>query len=288
MSGYKTFAVVGAGTIGGPVISELLKLKATGTISSVSLITRSSTHPLSSSGVQILTVSYTDPSSLTRALSGIDVLISTVATAGLVHQPALAQAAKEAGVKLFVPPEFGMPSDVDVPGVLGAKYRFKQELKKLGLPYTAICSGIFTGFIFNVPPFGWDVKNGKATIFGDGDAQNSWTDAPDVARYVAHVLTHVPREKLEWQTLRIQGDLASMNDILTAYQTHTGTQLSVTRVSTAELKARVDKNPADFAWLLLLYNEGYANVEKAGVMAMELFPEWNPRKVVDVLAGMAG
>lgn len=52
------------------------------------------------------------------------------------------------------------------------------------------------------------MKTGKATIFGDGDAQNSWTDAPDVARYIAHVLTHVPREKLEWQTLRIQGDLA--------------------------------------------------------------------------------
>lgn len=78
-----------------------------------------------------------------------------------------------------------------------------------------------------------------------------------------------------------------MNEILTAYETRIGTQLSVTRVSTAELKARVDKNPADFAWLLLLYSEGYANVEKAGAMAMELFPGWNPRKVVDVLAGMA-
>ncbi|KAI0344661.1 NAD-P-binding protein [Trametopsis cervina] len=284
MSGYKTFAVVGAGTLGGPIISELLKLKAAGKISSVSLLTRASTHPLSSQGVPILPISYDSPSSLDHTLTDIDVLISTVATSGLPHQPALAQAAARAGVKLFVPSEFGMPTDADVPGVLGGKYRLKQELRTLGVPYTAFWTGLFTDFIFSLPEFGWDLKNGKATIFGDGEAQNTWTDAPDIARYVAYVLTHLPREKLEWQTLRIQGELASLNQILTSYQTRTSTLLSITHVPSSALKARVEKDPEDFAWMLVLWVEGFANVEKTGPLAGELFPGWNPRKVVDVLA----
>lgn len=54
-------------------------------------------------------------------------------------------------MKLFVPSEFGMPTDADVPGVLGGKYRLKQELRALGVPYTAFWTGLFTDFIFSLP-----------------------------------------------------------------------------------------------------------------------------------------
>ncbi|KAI0343511.1 NAD-P-binding protein [Trametopsis cervina] len=285
MSGYKTFAVVGAGTLGAPVIEELLKAQAAGKISSVGLVTRSSTHPLSAKGVKILTVNYEDPSSLQTALSGVDVVLSTVGAEALALQSKLAQAAVKTGVKLFVPSEFGNPTESDIPGPLGLKYQFRQELRKLGLPYTAIYTGLFTNFIVSLPPIGWDLKNGKITIFGHGEAKNTWTDIPDIARYIAHVFTEVPREKLEWQTLRIQGDLTSFNEIHAAYEARTGKKVEVTRVSHEDLKARVDNNPDDFlGWLLLQWDGGAANVGQSGPLALDLFPDWNPKKVVDVIA----
>lgn len=41
MSGYKNFAVLGAGNIGKFIIDELLRSKAAGTISSVVIVSRS-------------------------------------------------------------------------------------------------------------------------------------------------------------------------------------------------------------------------------------------------------
>lgn len=79
----------------------------------------------------------------------------------------------------------------------------------------------------------------------------------------------------------------SLNQILTSYQTRTSTTLSITHVPSSSLQARVEKDPEDFAWMLVLWVEGFANVEKTGPLAGELFPGWNPRGVVDVLAASA-
>ena len=40
MTGFKNFAVVGAGLLGGPVTEELLKLKSNGAVGKVVLLTR--------------------------------------------------------------------------------------------------------------------------------------------------------------------------------------------------------------------------------------------------------
>lgn len=48
-------------------------------------------------------IDYDDPSSLEKALVGVDVLVSSVGIGGLAVQPVLAKASKAAGVKLFVP-----------------------------------------------------------------------------------------------------------------------------------------------------------------------------------------
>lgn len=77
------------------------------------------------------------------ALRGIDVLISTLSTGALAPQVPLAQAAKAAGVKLFVPSEFGNPT-LDKhghPGPLGQKADLHGTLKKLELPYALFYTG---------------------------------------------------------------------------------------------------------------------------------------------------
>ncbi len=44
------------------------------------------------------------------------------------------------------------------------------------------------------------------TFGGSGEAPISWTSIPDIGRFVAHVLTALPKNDLEWRTFRIEGD----------------------------------------------------------------------------------
>ena len=53
---------------------------------------------------------------------------------------------------------------------------------------------------------GFDLTNGKITIPGEGVAPISWTTRGDIGRFVAYVLTALPKEKLEWRIFRIEGD----------------------------------------------------------------------------------
>jgi uncharacterized protein YbjT (DUF2867 family) len=58
---------------------------------------------LSSLGAIIAEVDYEKPATLVKALEGVDVVISTLAVSGFNAQVPLAEAAKKAGVQLFVP-----------------------------------------------------------------------------------------------------------------------------------------------------------------------------------------
>jgi hypothetical protein len=57
-----------------------------------------------------------------------------------------------------------------------------------------------------LPNFGFDLKNGKINIQGEGNAQLSTTSMTDVSRFVVHVLTTLPREQLENVSFHIEGD----------------------------------------------------------------------------------
>ena len=54
--------------------------------------------------------------------------------------------------------------------------------------------------------FGFDFKNEKVVIEGEGTSSLSWTTRTDIARFVGHSLTAFPKEKLEWQRLPIEGE----------------------------------------------------------------------------------
>jgi uncharacterized protein YbjT (DUF2867 family) len=164
MSGYNTFAVWGAGNQGAAIVEELLALKPAGRLSSVTVLTRAVQHfafvtwsrfshlcaqeskdseknkELAAKGAIVLPydVNGADAAS---ALKGIDVLISGAGAYGKVHQPALLRAAYAAGVKLFLPAEFGDAyKGRDV-----YPYKEMNELQAqaaaLGMPTVSICNG---------------------------------------------------------------------------------------------------------------------------------------------------
>jgi len=93
-------------------------------------------------------VDYSNPESIKGALSGVDVVISTISGTALEVQGKIAEAAKEAGVKLFIPSDFGNVTEGETEGMFGEKAGIQTQLKRLGVPYAIFYTGPFADFIW--------------------------------------------------------------------------------------------------------------------------------------------
>ena len=104
MSTIKTVAIAGAsGHLGPAVLNTLL---AAG-IFEVTVFTRVSSNATFPSGAKVIPVDYASMESLTDALRGQDAVVSTLASVSLSAQFLMIDAAIAAGVKRFIPSEFG-------------------------------------------------------------------------------------------------------------------------------------------------------------------------------------
>ncbi|KAF7975612.1 hypothetical protein HWV62_9195 [Athelia sp. TMB] len=210
---YKNIAVIGAGTIGTPIAKALLAEGANVIVVARAESTSAKELP---SEINVVSVALTDVSALASVLKAhdIEVVVSTVAHEALPHQHLLADAAKEAEVKLFLPSEFGYSTIGLTEGELGLKAKFGEYLEEIGLPFTRIFTGGFITFI----PWLLDIASGKARILGKGDKKATFTHPDDIAGFVAYVLTHLAPSELENKYLRIQGESASLLDVAGYYK----------------------------------------------------------------------
>ncbi|KAL5492389.1 hypothetical protein ACEPAI_3836 [Sanghuangporus weigelae] len=267
MSGYKSFAVVGAGNLGKFIVEALLAKKNKGAIAYVFI--------------------------LTRSLAGVDVVISTTLYDPLGAQEVLAVCAKTAGVKLFVPSEFGNNTEGATEGVWAKKEVFRKKLKdEIDLPYIAFYTGGFADWMFQPglsEYFGFDFVNGKIRVSGTGDAPLSWTTRLDIGRFVAHVLTALPKERLEWKTFKIEADRISWNQIAETWKARSGKEVTITHRPHSDLEETVRKNPNDDLQVVLyVWDKGQDAVGKPEDLANSEFPGWNPKKVIDVILEQYG
>jgi hypothetical protein len=77
----------------------------------------------------------------------VHVVISTINLAALDAQVAIAQAAKAAGVSLFIPSEFGGPTDGLRPeSLLGVKGALHAKLREVGPPLLLVYTGPFADY----------------------------------------------------------------------------------------------------------------------------------------------
>jgi uncharacterized protein YbjT (DUF2867 family) len=171
MSGFKNFAIVGAGLTGRFIVQQFLKEKSAGTVNEVVVLTREvrfaavlealnvllrSHHLRQGSSTiidgdaKVIPVDYTNKESLKSALTGVDVIISTIAATGFGLQAGIAEAGKEVGVKLFVPSEFGGPTEGATEGVFGAKAKVHDQLKAVGVPYVLFYTGPYADNVWNL------------------------------------------------------------------------------------------------------------------------------------------
>ncbi|TFK64331.1 NAD(P)-binding protein [Pluteus cervinus] len=207
-SGYKSFAIAGVGLIGRPILDALLARNVP-----VVVLTRSPKEDILPAGGKFATVDYNDVPGIAKVLkeNHVDVLISTVAQEALgQEQISLADASHEAGVKLFVPSEFGIPTVGRTQGIFGYKKNLTEHLQKLGIPSFRIFTGWFIEGALDLAGY---ENNKKVNIIGKGTAPISFTAMSDIAGFVAHVLTTQPREKVENKIARLEGDRASLVEL---------------------------------------------------------------------------
>ncbi|KZV89053.1 NAD(P)-binding protein [Exidia glandulosa HHB12029] len=274
---YNTFAVAGAsGSIGQAIARELL---ARGTnVTALSRTTLKDTVE----GLEVRTVDYSDKTSLVEALRGVDVLVSTLSGGGYATQPALADAAKEAGVKLFAPSEFGMVTENTTYGLLGAKAQLHKYLESIGLPYVRLYTGMWSDVIFT-PFFGYDLANRRVKLAGDGSASQSYTSEFDAAYYFAYILTHLPAERLAWSSFRLEGDRLTNLEAVRALEDFVGANFEIEWEDTEALKKKCEDEgllntiPEN---LRILWAEGYGTVGKND---NDLVPGWKPLTVAEAL-----
>lgn len=198
MSAIKTVALAGAsGNLGPAILTALLD---SGTFV-VTILTREGSSATFPSGVKVIPVDYTSLESLTAALHGQDAVVSTLVIMALPTQTLMIDAAIAAGVKRFIPCEFG--SDTYNPKArpllwytekLAVQNYLAKESRETSLTYTEIiCSGFFdfglaVGFFVNF-------KDQKATLYDGGDRPFSVTRLASVGIAVVGVLKHSEETK---------------------------------------------------------------------------------------------
>lgn len=151
---------------------------------------------------KIVRVDYGNTEDLTAALQGIDVAVSTLASNAIESQKPLIDAAVAAGVKRYLPSEFG--SDLEDPvnktlPVFSGKVAVRAYIEKIAasnpnFTYTYVINNAFfdwglqVGFIANP-------KEHKMTYWDDGDVPFSTTRLSTVGKAVAGVIQHLDATK---------------------------------------------------------------------------------------------
>ncbi|KAJ7121802.1 hypothetical protein C8R43DRAFT_1033493 [Mycena crocata] len=212
MSSFTSFAIVGAGRIGRPIATAL-------STKGLSVVVLSRSDGKSIGGVKTVVVDTSDAVAVSKALKdhNVEVVISTLGQEGIISvQRTIAEASQAAGVKLFVPSEFGMPTHGYTEGLFKVKVDQLKYVQSLGLATLVIYVGYFMGTVRS--PTAFDV-NGKINIVGNEYAMGSFTAESDAAGFTAHILATLPRSQLNNKVFRIEGQHGSMIDVAKALNT---------------------------------------------------------------------
>ncbi|KAJ7144904.1 hypothetical protein C8R43DRAFT_559122 [Mycena crocata] len=212
-------------------------------------------------GVTVAQVDFTNAAAVAAVLQKheVDVVLATLTTTAAAAQKPLVDAAKVANVKLFVPAEYGIPTEGYTEGPPGDKNKIAEYLKSVGIPSLRIFNGLFTEF---VP---WLVLvDGKIKLVGKGEAPVSFTSIADIAGFVAHVLTTLPPAELNDRIFRLQGERASLASLAPLFNT-TVEHVAVIEGEMGEFKMllqkAMDTGAGSTGW------DGVRNVDGTGASA---------------------
>ena len=196
MSAIKNVTLFGgSGRLGTFVLDKLLASNKF----NVQVLKRAGSSSTYAAGAKVAEADFADLESLKSAFQGQDAVVSVVGDAGIHSQKLMIDAAIAAGVKRFLPSNFGSnmanPNSRKLP-VFAPKVAVEdcliEKSKTTELTYTFVYIGGFTDFGIQNKVI-MDFSKYQPVLFNGGDSQFSSTSMPTVGDAVVGVLTH-PKE----------------------------------------------------------------------------------------------
>ncbi|KAH9928022.1 NAD-P-binding protein [Epithele typhae] len=289
-----------SGQTGTPVVQGLLEsgnYRVAGLIRPESL-TKPSTDKLRTLGVEIRSGSLKDSmTDLKKHLEGVDIVVSCVAVPAILDQKDIIRAAKEVGVKRFVPCDWGTPGARGLRPMTDMKYEIQDLVVELGLPYTFIDVGWWMQSFLPLPAHSKATPDRHAlanTEFAGGATPLALTDLRNVGRWTARILADprtLNRAVIVWEDERTQKDAFEIGEResgqagdLAAKRAHVSAEEVEARYTAA--KAATEADPTAFEaiypyWymayvksLFALGENSLASAKKLGYLdAHELYPD---------------
>jgi uncharacterized protein YbjT (DUF2867 family) len=258
-SQFKTVIIVGAtGDLGSKVTQAFLAKNQF----DVSILVRKvsdKSKELERKGARVVETDFSNLDSLTKALQGVDAVISTIGSMALQEQVLLIDAAVASGVKRFIPSEYG--SDPEVIGrgrhpLFDVKVSLQDKLRASPIEYTFIYTNPWMSYLFS-EYFQVDFAKKTAPDFGP-DAVLSAISVDDLAKLIPEVLLD-PSSKNS--SVRMAGDVFKWSDVLALLEKLTNQKWNLTKV-TDEIIARSCENTTDpvvtfraLVWQSILNNQ---------------------------------
>lgn len=216
MTSIKNVALVGAsGQLGAPILKALID-SGKFTITAVSRTGSKSTFP---SGIKVVYADLASVSSLTTAFAGQDAVVSAVGNEGFLGQSVLFDASIAAGVKRFLPSEFG--SDIATPAVAALPvFGYKVATRKYIEEKIAAGADITYSYVITGGFLDWGIahdfllatSDGKPKLYDGGDSLFSATSLASVGTAVVGVLSNL--EETKNRSVYVQDIQTSQNQLL--------------------------------------------------------------------------
>ena len=201
---------------------------------------RKKVEAMKAKGAAIVEGDLMKPERLLPLCEGVDVVVSAVGNNEVTvpGQKHLIDAAKQQGVKQFIPSDYSVDYrklDYGDNDNLDKRKEVLEYLQQSGLEYTLVLNGAFMDNVGThyMPQF--DLEHKTFQYWGDGETPLDFTTTDDTAKYVAEALSN---PGLANTALEVAGDVLTSKQLKAAYEEATGTQLQEKSLgSVAELQA---------------------------------------------------
>ncbi|KAL7916752.1 NmrA-like family protein [Trichoderma velutinum] len=246
----KNVVILGAsGSVGSVTISALKELDF-----QVSVVVRSLS---TASFPEFVTVHKSDYStdSLVSIFKGQDAVVSVIAASDVTIQKNAIDAAVAAGVKRFLPSEYGGDTSLPeiekfTPFAKGKKevFSYLRSKEADGLTWTALYTGPFFDSLLEIGTglMGWEVEDNKATIYDSGNQRYDATNFDTVGKAIASVLMHIDITRN--QQVYVNSFKVCQNEVIEGVERLLGKKIAISRASSVEIAERGRQAMAQGEW----------------------------------------
>ncbi|KAM0666120.1 hypothetical protein MY8738_009690 [Beauveria namnaoensis] len=239
MSSITKVAIIGAnGNLGQSVLPSVINASF-----QVTVITRAESNSAFPPDVKVVKTEYTEKK-LAKALQGQDAVLCLIDAGALQVESLIINAAASAGVKWFIPSEFGHNTldnrVLEALPILKGKVQVTAQLRakeQHGMQWTGIVTGLFFDWGLKRGAFGFDLVKKTGKIWDDGNTKFLATNIQDIAEALVKLLSDAhARELAKNRFVYISSFATTQNEILGQLEKSSGVEFTATHIDSDELK----------------------------------------------------